>query len=89
MKQINQYAVSLERIEKNSCMSENAITKEFGENIAHVEKHTGSLTVLPEDREFYRKSVMGNKQLIRSLNALFKKSLRGSGMRMNISHPER
>lgn len=76
MKQINQYAVSLERIEKNSCMSENAITKEFGENIAHVEKHTGSLTVLPEDREFYRKSVMENKQLIRSLNALFKKELK-------------
>ncbi len=76
MKQINQYAVSLERIEKNSCMSENAIAKEFGEKIAHVEKHTGSLTVLPEDRAFYKKSVIDNRQMIRSLNSLFKKELK-------------
>ncbi len=76
IKQINQYAAGLERIEKTATMSENKIRRDFGEEISHEEKHTGSLTVLPEDKEFYLNSIQGNRPLIRSLHALFKKELK-------------
>ena len=74
--QINQYAAGLERMEKTSAMSDNVLKRDFGQEILHVEKHTGSLTVLPEDKLFYQSAVTGNRPLIRSLNALFKKELK-------------
>ena len=76
LKQINQYALGLEKMENNSSMSDTLIAKDFGEVFKHVEKHTGSLTVLPEDRTFYNDSIRGNLRLIRSLHALFKKELK-------------
>ena len=76
LKQINQYAVGLEKMENNSTMSDKLLARDFGESFKHTEKHTGSLTVLPEDRAFYEAAVRGNIRLIRSLNALFKKELK-------------
>ncbi len=76
LKQINQYAVGLEKMENNSSMSDKLLARDFGESFKHIEKHTGSLTVLPEDRAFYDAAIKGNIRLIRSLNALFKKELK-------------
>ena len=76
LKQINQYALGLEKMENNSSMSDTLIARDFGSVFKHIEKHTGSLTVLPEDRAFYNESIRGNIRLIRSLHALFKKELK-------------
>ena len=76
LQQINQYACSVERMEQNSSISDKLLERDFNGAFLHNEKHTGSLTVLPSDREFYHSSVNANKRLIRSLNALFKKELK-------------
>lgn len=76
LQQINQYAHSMERMEKNSSISDRLLARDFTGTFSHTEKHTGALTVLPDDLEFYRNSVKENKLLICSLHALFKKELK-------------
>lgn len=76
LQQVNQYACNMERMEQNETISDTLLERDFGGTFSHKEQHTGSLTVLPSDRIFYRDTINSNKRLIHSLRALFKKELK-------------